>query len=185
MNTDTLILPKALGWSTLGRWVLSIGAAIAITNLGLPQPITGPLINALLILTVEWGSVSQAICVGMVTPLGAALRGILPLPLLVMIPFISLGNALLVGSYGLLGQRSRWLGLVVGASAKALFLYGSSMILVARPLHLEMGGRDQVIVMPEVFLTMMSWPQWVTAMAGGLLAFGILGIMKKGSGFKV
>jgi hypothetical protein len=185
MSTDALTLPKVLGWTAISRWVLSLGAAVAITNLGLPQPITGPLVNALLILTVEWGSVSQAICVGMVTPVGAALRGILPLPLLVMIPFISLGNAILVGSYGFLRQRNRWLGLGVGASAKALFLYFTSIILVARPLHLEMGGRDQVIVMPEVFLTMMSWPQWVTAMAGGLLAFGILGIMKKGSGFKV
>jgi hypothetical protein len=57
--------------------------------------------------------------------------------------------------------------------------------LVARPLHMEMGGRDQAIVMPEGFLTMMSWPQWLTAMAGGLLAFGILEIRKRGVRFKV
>jgi hypothetical protein len=117
---------------------------------------------------------------------GAALRGILPLPLLVMIPFISLGNAILVGSYGFFRQKNRWLGLGLGASAKALFLYSTSMILTARPLHIvEMGGREQVVVMPEAYLNMMSWPQWVTAMAGGLLAFGILGIINKGSRFKV
>jgi hypothetical protein len=184
MNTDTIVLPKYPGLTAIGRWGLSIGAAIAITNLGLPQAVTGPLVNALLILTVEWGSVSQAICVGMVTPMGAALRGILPLPLLVMIPFISLGNAILAGSYGFLRQRNRWLGLAVGASAKALFLYSTSMVMVARPFHLEMGGRDQAVVMPEAFLTMMSWPQWVTAMAGGLLAFGIIGIINKGSRVK-
>jgi hypothetical protein len=185
MNTDIMSFPKAFPWTAISRWVLSIGAAIAITNLGLPQPITGPLINALLILTVEWGSVSEAICVGMVTPVGAALRGILPLPLLVMIPFISLGNAILVGSYGFFRQRNRWLGLGLGASAKALFLYSTSMILTARPLHIEMGGREQVAVMPEAYLTMMSWPQWLTAMAGGLLAFGILEIRKRGVRFKV
>lgn len=178
MNTETLALPKASVWTAVSRWLLSLGMALAITNLGLPQPITGPLVNALLLLTVEWGSVSQAICVGMVTPVGAALRGILPLPLMVMIPFISLGNAVLVGCYGILRQRNRWLGLVLGASAKALFIYSAALIFAARPLHLEMGGREQAVLMPEAFLTMMSWPQWVTAMAGGLLAFGIQRIIK-------
>ena len=185
MNTEVLSYPKVSQWAALSRWVLLLGAAVAITNLGLPQPITGPLVNALLILTVEWGSVSQAICLGMVTPVGAAIRGILPLPLMVMIPFISLGNALLVGSYGLLRSHNRWLGLLVGASVKALFLYLTSMILVARPLHIEMGGRDQAVILSESFLKMMSWPQWVTALAGGLLAFGVLRIQQKGLRSKV
>jgi hypothetical protein len=172
-----MVLDRGFRWNALTRGALFIGMAMAIPNLGLPQSITGPLVNALLILTVEWGSVNQAIIVGMVTPVGAALRGILPLPLLVMIPFICLGNAILVSLYGLLRPWNRWLALAVAAVAKTLFLYGTMLVFVARPLHLEMGGKEQSVMMPHAFLTMMSWPQLATAIAGGLLAFGVQSIV--------
>jgi hypothetical protein len=177
MRVEAIKLQAGLHWTTFIRGFLAIGTALVITNLGLPQPITGPLVNALLILTVEWAGPSQAILVGMVTPLGAAMRGILPLPLMVMIPFISLANAILVGLYGSLHKRNRWLALGAAASAKALFLYGTIQVFIARPLHLELGGNKQVMVEADAFLSMMSWPQWVTAVAGGLLAFGILRIV--------
>lgn len=180
MRTDAIIVSPGLPWTILIRGVLAIGAGLFITNLGLPQPITGPLVNALLILTVEWAGPGQAVLVGMVTPVGAAVRGILPLPLLMMIPFISLANALLVGLYGLLRKKNRWLALGAAASAKALFLYGTTQFFIAKPLHLEMGGREQVVVITDAFLTLMSWPQWVSAIAGGLLAFGVLRIVKRG-----
>jgi hypothetical protein len=184
MRINAMALNTGLPWTALTRGVLLIATAVAITNLGLPQPITGPLVNALLILTVEWSGVNLAVIVGMVTPVGAALRGILPLPLVVMIPFISLGNAILVSLYGLLRPWNRWLALGLAALSKALFLYGTMLVLVARPLHLEMGGKDQSVVMPNAFLTMMSWPQLVTAIAGGLLAFGVQRLVtRKRSGY--
>jgi hypothetical protein len=177
MRAEAIELHSGIRWTPFIRGFLAIGTALAITNLGLPQPITGPLVNALLILTVEWAGPSQAILVGMVTPLGAAMRGILPLPLMVMIPFISLANAILVGLYGALRKRNRWLALGAAASAKALFLYGVMQFFVARPLHLQLDGKEQVVVVTEAFLSMMSWPQLATAVAGGLLAFGILRIV--------
>ena len=106
MRAEAITLNTSIGWTAFIRGVLAIGTALVITNLGLPQPITGPLVNALLILTVEWAGPSQAVLVGMVTPVGAAMRGILPLPLMVIIPYISLGNAILVGLYGAL-RKSR------------------------------------------------------------------------------
>jgi hypothetical protein len=160
-------------WSTLARLVALMGTGLLVTNLGMPQWITGPLVNALLILAVLWGGVSQAIFVGMVTPLGAALSGTLPLPLLVMIPFIALGNAAFVSTFSSLYGKNRWLALAVSAVVKAGLLYVAVSVLVARPLSLVIAGQPQSIVMPGSIVNMMGWTQVLTALAGGLIAFGV------------
>lgn len=173
MNTREMIWTRNIEWASLVRLAVLMGAGLLITNLGLPQWLTGPLVNALLILTVVWGGISQAIFVGMVTPLGAALSGVLPLPLLVMIPFIALGNAVFVSIFGSLYGKNRWLALAVSAVVKAGFLYAAVTLLVARPLSLVIAGQAQPVVVPGTIVNMMSWPQALTALAGGLIAFGV------------
>ncbi len=160
-------------WSSSARFVLLVTLAMLITSMGLSQWITGPLVNALLLLTVGWAGVSQAILVGMLTPLGAAVRGVLPLPLLAMIPFIALGNAVLVSVYAGLQRKHKALALVVAAVAKFALLYAAVTLLTVRPLHLMIGGNAQALALPEAMVQMMSWPQLGTALAGGLLALGV------------
>jgi hypothetical protein len=172
----------SVDWIGLARLALAAALALAITNLGLPQAVTGPLVNALLLLTVEALGVSQAMVVGMLTPMGAALRGILPLPLVVMIPFIALGNATLVGVYGALRQFHRGVALVCGAVAKFALLYTSVALLQARPLALAGPGGVQPVAIPEAMWNMMRWPQLATALAGGLLAFAVMGAYRWASG---
>jgi len=147
------------------RLVLILGIAVAIPNLGLPQWLTGPLVNALLILTVGWCGVSQAILVGMVTPVGAALRGVLPLPLLAMIPFIALGNAALVATYAALRRFGRWQPLLAAAGIKFVVLAAAVTLLAARPLSIAIGGAVQTLAIPQAIATMMTWPQLATALA--------------------
>lgn len=175
-------LAPGVDWLQLAGLVLAVALAMAITNLGLPQAITGPLVNALLLLTVEGVGVSQAMVVGMVTPMGAALRGILPLPLVVMIPFIALGNAALVGVYGALRRRHRGMALVCGAVVKFALLYASVALLRARPFALAGPGGVQPVAIPEAMWDMMRWPQLATALAGGMLAFGAMGAYRWLSG---
>lgn len=170
------VLKRRGEWTALARLALVLAAALAITNVGLPQPITGPLVNALLLLTVEWCGVGQAIAVGMVTPLGAVLRGVLPLPLLAMIPFIAFGNAALASVYGALRNRSRWTALFAASVAKFALLHGAVSLLSARPLSLLIGSGAQAATIPDAFAAMMTWPQLATALMGGLIAFGILGL---------
>lgn len=169
-------------WVAPARLALAAALALAITNLGLPQAATGPLVNAWLLLTVEALGVSQAIVVGMLTPMGAALRGILPLPLVVMIPFIALGNATLVGVYGTLRRSHRGVALVCGAVAKFTVLYVSVALLRARPLVLAGPGGIQPVAIPEALWDMMRWPQLATALAGGMLALGVMGVYRWASG---
>lgn len=169
---------RSVDWIGLARLALAVSLALAITNLGLSQAVTGPLVNALLLLTVEGLGVSQAMVVGMLTPMGAALRGVLPLPLVVMIPFIALGNATLVGVYGALRRSHRGRALVCGAVAKFAVLYASTALLRARPLALAGPSGAQPLAIPDALWNMMRWPQLATALAGGLLAFGVMGLYR-------
>ncbi len=118
MESRSWAVSRSVVWAGVARTTLALASALAITNMGLPQYVTGPLVNALLLLTLEWCGVSQALVVGMVTPMGAAVRGILPLPLWVMIPFIAVGNAVFVGIFHVLRGRNRAVALVVAAVAK-------------------------------------------------------------------
>src|SRR5512135_1340195 len=125
-----LSLPRPFAWAPLAKLALLLGLAFVIPNMGWSQPATGTLVNALLLLSVEWSGVGSAMMVGMVTPVAAAARGVLPLPLLVMVPFIALANATLVATYGALRERNRVVALVVAASVKFALLYGAVTLLV-------------------------------------------------------
>ena len=105
---------------------------------------------------------NQAILVGMVTPLSAAMSGVLPLPLLAMIPFIAMGNATLVSVYGALRARNRWLALGGGAVLKFALLATVVTLLVARPLSVVIAGQAQPLALPVAIVEMMrcrSWPR--------------------------
>ncbi len=183
MNVRVGTLERKTSWVHAARLLALITLALLIPALGLPQWITGPLVNALLLLTVTWAGLSEAILVGMLTPLGAAVRGVLPLPLLVMTPFIALANALFVSTYAALQRRALQrqgkhpgVALVAAAGAKFALLTLCVSLLVARPPHLLIGGNAQVVALPETIINMMRWPQLATALAGGLLALGVEGL---------
>ncbi|MHB0858038.1 MAG: ECF transporter S component [Anaerolineae bacterium] len=173
MNTYATLWTRTKDYAGLGRFAGALTMALLIPNLGLPQWITGALVNALLLLSVDALGLSQTLVIGMVTPLAAALRGVLPLPLMVMIPFIALGNALFVSLYSAVRPANRWLALAVGALAKFALLYGAVTVLVAHPLRLVLAGASQPVNIPATILHMMSWPQLATALAGGLIAWTV------------
>ncbi len=68
---------------------------------------------------------------------------------------------------------NRWLALVVAAVAKFALLYVAVTVLVAHPLNLMIAGQAQAIVVPQAIVAMMTWPQLLTAVAGGVIAFGV------------
>lgn len=168
-----IALPRSFALTGLTRLTVLVGCALAITAMGWPQWLTGTLVNALLLLSVEWAGLGSAMLVGMVTPIGAATSGVLPLPLLVMIPFIAMANATLVGVYDALRRWNRLAALIVAAVAKFALLYAAVTLLVIRPLALATATGAQVIKLPATIVSMMQWPQLATALAGGALAFGV------------
>lgn len=180
MEAKSVVLNRSAVWTGGAKFALALAAALAIPNMGLPQYVTGPLVNALLLLTLEWCGLGQAMVVGMVTPVGAALRGVLPLPLWVMMPFIAVGNAAFVGVFSLLRRRSPILALVAAAVVKFAWLYAAVTALAVWPLHVAVAGNVAAVAIPQAMVAMMRWPQLGTALAGGLLAFGIQGVVRAG-----
>ena len=163
----------------LTRLVFLIAITLTITLIGLPQPITGPLVNMMLLLTTLILGPWAGVTVGTITPLAAAFRGQLPPFLLPMLPFIIIGNALLVWGFKFLAGRAKtphvlrsvwhWLGVVVGSTLKFLWLYSAARLLV--PLFF---GK----ALPEAFIAIMATPQLVTALIGGVLAFLLYELLK-------
>lgn len=158
MNKDVLV-PFSIRWLT--RTAILLAITLAFQMLGFPQMVTGPAVNAMLLLSGTYVGGLGAVIIGMLTPLIAFVRGILAPPLAPMIPFIMLGNAILVIVYvtsrGKLGKgfAGSGIGLVVGAIAKFLVLSSAVRFIVSVP--------------PPVAKAMQI-PQLYTAILGGVVA---------------
>ncbi len=158
------------------RLIFLITLTLIFELIGLPQPLTGPLVNMMLILTALVISPIAGCVLGLITPVVAGLRGQLPALLLPMIPFIVAANALLVVGFSVFRHLlARWLkdnnillsipawcGLVVGATVKFLILYNAARFFL--PFFM---GKN----LPQAIIAAMSIPQLVTALIGGALAF--------------
>ena len=132
------------------------------------QWLTGPIINAILILTLFLVGIRAALILCLIPSLVALGSGLLPAILAPVVPFIMLANALLVLTVdwfyrNLLSQKNGyWLGLVIGALLKFLFLFSSIVIISRVLIKQELANK---------VAQMMSWPQFATAVIGGILAY--------------
>lgn len=141
------------------RTAVLLALTLAIQMVGMPQYATGPLVNAMLCVAATFVGIWSGVVIGVVTPAIAFWRGILPAPLGPMIPFIALGNAVLVVVYGLLERRGK-LAAVAGIVAASVLKF----------LVLSGAVRFVVEVKPAI-AKMMQVPQLFTALAGGAIAF--------------
>lgn len=142
---------------------------LVVQMLGFPQMVTGPLVNAMLLLATAFAGVGSGILIGLFTPWVALLRGILPAPLGPVVPFIMLGNGALVVVFGLFGRKKVFvlevLGIVLGAVVKYLILSQAVRFLAGIP--------------PQV-ARMMQVPQLITALLGGALALALSRAIQRG-----
>lgn len=158
MNKDVL-KPFSIRWLT--RTAILLAITLAFQMLGFPQMVTGPAVNAMLLLSGSYVGVLGAVIIGILTPLIAFLRGILAPPLAPMIPFIMVGNALLIISYVISrekmgkGYAGSGIGLVVGAIVKFLVLSSAVIFIVSVPAPVAKA---------------MQIPQLYTAILGGVVA---------------
>lgn len=134
------------------------------------QFITGPLVNALLIITCAAVGPMEAVILGIFPSTVALSSGLLPLPLAPMVPFIIASNAAYIAVFHYINKRSFSAGIIIASTLKFLFLMGSVTLIMS-------GLLDGALV--QNLSIMMSWPQLITALAGGIIAFGVLKIIKK------
>lgn len=142
----------------LTRTGVLLALTLAVQMMGMPQYATGPLVNVMLYVAVVFVSIWAGVAVGVVTPMVAFWRGILPPPLGPMIPFIAIGNAVLAIVFGLLERRGR-LAAIVGVVAAS----------VVKFLVLSSAVRFVVEVKPAIAKAMQT-PQLFTALVGGAIA---------------
>lgn len=167
-KVKTLILKKQIVL-TLVQFAVLLGIVTIAPLIG-QQAITGPIVNAMLFIAVLVLGTQNAILVGLVPSLIALSFGLLPAVLAPMIPFIMMGNAILILVFGFLKKRNYWLGVISASVLKFLFLFGTSSIVINLLLKKEIASKVAI---------MMSWPQLFTALAGGVIAYLFLKSIKK------
>ena len=128
------------------------------------QLITGTLVNCILLVFTVRAGLASGTAIGVLSALLAALLGISQL---VISPLVAVGNAILCLVYWFLAERMNHLsGVAAGAVLKCGFLW------LTVPLALSAAGLPEK--QTAMLSIMFSWPQLVTALCGGLLAWAIL-----------
>ena len=153
------VAPRTLNLVAVGKFAGLLALALLIPMFGLDQRFTGPLVNALLLISTITVGVPGAIMVGALPSVVSLARGTLPLPMAAMVPYIIVGNAALILVFATLRPRGYWLAVGVGAVIKFGLLLTAVNYLVAVPPSLAV---------------MMQWPQLYTAVLGGVIAWGII-----------
>lgn len=134
------------------------------------QPVTGPIVNATLFIAAATLGPQSAILIGLIPSMIALSAGLLPAVLAPMIPFIMLSNAILIMTFSALKKKNYWLNIAIGSTLKFLFLFATSSIVINLLIKKEIAEKVALI---------MSWPQLLTALAGGVIAYPIIRLMKK------
>ena len=142
--------------------------------LGHPQYVVGVVVNALLIIAALNLRGYKLLPVILAPSLGALSAGLLfgkfTIFLLYLAPFIWIGNAILVFAFKWLklGKKLNYIWtLIIGSGAKSLFLFGSAFLLF------------KIGVVPVMFLTAMGIIQLLTALGGGVFAYGVQAAKRK------
>ena len=140
------------------------------------QWLTGPIVNAILILTLLLVGIRSALVLCMIPSLMALSGGLLPAIMAPVVPFIMIGNAILVLAvdwfYTNIKNNSKGfaIGVIVGAALKFIFLFFSVSII------------SDLLIKQELAIKvaqMMSWTQFATAISGGMLAWIALKWLKR------
>jgi len=150
-----------------------IGKALAIPQFS--QLVVGTVVNAVIILAVLTCGTWWGTAIGALTPFTAWLIGQLNPAMLPFIPFIMAGNIIYALIFGLLmnkGKAYKYVGYVLGAFAKYIFLYFTA----SKFLHLLVKVPEKVL---KVLIASMGIPQFITALIGGALAITIAAMLEK------
>jgi hypothetical protein len=167
-KTLTIDISTALAKTTIFAALLAVAVGVPIFVQS--QWITGPIVNSTLFTaTFVLGPVA-GILIALIPSLVALTSGLLPLPLAPMVPFIMVGNVLLVVAFHYLKTQHFAVKVTLAAVIKFLFLWQVTAQIMTNMLP------DPIV---KNLLVMMTWPQLYTALIGGLIAFALLKSLKR------
>ncbi|MGM0420630.1 MAG: ECF transporter S component [Bacillota bacterium] len=157
------------------RTAILLALALTFQMGGFPQPITGPAINAILLIAAAIVSPASGVLIGIFTPVIAFFRGILPPPLGPMIPAIAFGNGMLVLTFYFIvwsqvRKKSKRASMKIFSLTPIIGVIAAALVKFA---ILAWTVRF-IVEVPEPIAQVMSLPQLYTAVAGGFIALLIL-----------
>ena len=160
----------------VGR-MLPAGAVIA-GPFSINQLVTGSLVNLVLILAAASVGLWSGVACGVVSSILAALLGMTPVPFIA--PAIALGNAVIAAAAWFFlgkshGTGRRVAGVLVGAGAKCAALWLTVPAILGMLPNVPPKQAQMLSVM-------FSWPQFVTALAGGALALAVYPALSRAVG---
>ena len=157
LNTGGIKLSGKIKFIT--RTAILLALTVAFQSLKLGQFFTGPLVNAVLFISACAVGWPAGVVIGAVTPWIALLVGILKPVLAPAVPFIMLGNAVLVVVFSFLKPFNSYVAVLASSISKFGVLYLATRFL----LHLN----------PRIS-SALQFPQLITAFVGGVLALIVI-----------
>lgn len=134
------------------------------------QAVTGTMVNATLIIAAVILGKKEAIAIGIFPSIISIITGLLIPAVIPLVPFIILGNIILILTSGFFKKNNYWKGIIWGSVSKFIFLYLAGFA-VAKIFESS--------VLAKIAMTMFSWQQLLTALSGGIVAYAALRVIKK------
>jgi hypothetical protein len=158
-----------IGYNTQDlAWTIGITVAIVISPAVLAhssanQILTGTVVNALLFLAAYRMPLMNAFIIAALPSSIALMRGLLPAPMVMLIPYIIFSNIILISVFSFF-KKLPLQGVVVASLAKFALLY-SVIFFLAQKLN-------------NPLIAMFQWPQLITALLGGFTFLTLLKVFK-------
>ena len=151
--------PKDLAW-TLAFIFTAIAFPALLAHTPQNQWITGTIVNAIIFLAVWRVGIVNATFVAALPSSIALVRGLLPAPMAILVPYIIVSNLVLILIFYFF-KKHRLTGVIAASAAKFAFLFVITTLFI--PISHPLIG-------------MLQWPQLATALAGGLITASIIKI---------
>ncbi|HBK35097.1 TPA: hypothetical protein DDZ01_03850 [Candidatus Uhrbacteria bacterium] len=169
-KTKVLVLTSVIAQSKVFIFTSLLAISVVVPSFLHSQYITGPLVNAILLIAVVLLGPFEAVMIGIIPSTVALSSGLLPLPLAPMVPFIMISNAIFVALFYYIGVKRFAIGVIIGGLVKFAFLSSTVTLLMKSLLSEGLVAKLAI---------MMGYPQFITALLGGLIAFFFLRGIKK------
>jgi predicted lysophospholipase L1 biosynthesis ABC-type transport system permease subunit len=164
LKTEIMVKLSALSIPKEAVLTAGLVGAATIAPLFGQQLVTGTIVNAALFLAVLSAGFRAAAVVAIIPSLIALAAGTLPAAMAAMVPYIMASNIALAGIFSRLRKTNYWLAAAVAVSAKFGILVLSAAAVLTAITHGSVA---------LALASMMGWPQLITAILGGILAYGI------------
>lgn len=139
------------------RTGLFLAVLLAVQMLGLPNLVTGAIVNAIFIAALLLTDLKYALLLAFLSPIGGVFSGHLPAPMYPVLPVIICGNFIFIGTYQLLATGGKFIRFVVPAALKGLIVGVVGYLIIQK-----FGVPDQV----KWFLFPVLGIQFLTAFIG-------------------